>query len=119
MHPDGPHPFAPWLALAFDQVPAPQASAAIAMHRQARVDAGLMARSYELVAPDPPGPLAAFLLPAGVRLTEHLRSLGQDPRGAAGVFVSLFVGQDLYFIESITTLDLCLKLTPPLALPGA
>jgi hypothetical protein len=112
------HPLQPWLDLAFDVVDAPLASQAIAHHRDQRTAQGLTARSYELVVPEPCPPLAAYLNAVCPRLSDHLVALGQSPRGAAGVFLSVFVGPRLHFLGSLETLALHQSLTPPLALPG-
>ena len=103
------------LSLAFDQVDAVAANEAMFHHRAQREEAGLLARSYEVVAPDPLPPLSVFLEGLCPRLSSHLESLGLARHGSEGVFVSLFVQDRLYFLDSVAVL----RLQAPVALlPG-
>jgi hypothetical protein len=81
------------LARAFARAPGPEANEAIGRIRASRP---APARSYELVLPDDAG--AAWLAAvAAPKLAYHLDSLGA--RRGGSVFVSLFVREDLYFLE--------------------
>ena len=100
------HPYAVWLDLAFDQTDAARANEALAFHRDAREELGLLTRSYEVVVPDPAPPLRAFLDQAVTRFSRHLEALHVSPKGAEGVFLSVFVADRLYFIGSRETLAL-------------
>ena len=117
-----PHPYARWLALAFDETEARHASAAIAFHRDGREELGLLARSYEVVLPAELPPLRAFLDALVDRLSSHLLALRQAPGGTPGVFLSVFAGDRLHFIGSEETVRLRDELhrgDPPVALlPG-
>lgn len=91
-----------WLDLAFDSVAAQDATAAIAHHRTARDEAGFTARSYEVqVAPD--APLLETLTKVLPRFRAHMESLRLAPLGGPGVFLSVFVGERLYFIAPDAT----------------
>lgn len=84
------------LARAFARAPAHEANAGI---QRAREEVGENARSYEVVAAPDCGEewLKTELLP---RLVYHLESLGIRPPGYAGLFLSLFVGDELYFVHA-------------------
>ncbi|MBI5543658.1 MAG: hypothetical protein HY901_07225 [Deltaproteobacteria bacterium] len=82
---------------AFSRSPAREANDAI--HR-IRESEGIGVRSFELVAPSDAGIawLEKDVLP---RLVYHLESLGIRPPSYKGVFVSLFQGEELFFIRTL------------------
>lgn len=109
-----------WLDLAFDETDAPNASAAIAHHRSEREDAGLRARSYEVV-PRPDDTLVSLFDRVMPRFLDHLDALKFSRRGDRAVFFSVFVEDRLYFIESLETIALFDDVhqeRPALMLPG-
>jgi hypothetical protein len=86
------------LAKAFSRGPAREANQAI---QRAREEMGGEVRSFEMVvADDLPVDqwLEQQLLP---RFVYHLESLGIRPPGYAGIFLSLFVGEELFFVRSV------------------
>lgn len=109
-----------WLDLAFDETDAPNASAAISHHRTQREDAGMRARSYEVV-PRPDDTLLGLMDRVMPRFQDHMEALKFSRRGDRAVFFSVFVEDRLYFIESLETSALYEDLhqnRPPLMLPG-
>lgn len=89
-------PLDPLFSKAFARAAASEANFAI---QAARESAGDQARSFEMVLPEGAdlGWLERELLP---RLVYHLESLGIRPPGYPGVFLSLFVGPDLFFVSA-------------------
>ncbi len=87
------------LGRAFHQAPAREANEQIAGQRNARAEGALEALSYEIVL-EPSATLvdaAERLLP---KLVYFLDCRGLPLASARGVFVSLFVGDRLYFIDA-------------------
>jgi hypothetical protein len=84
-------------ALAFDRVNAAEANAAIAYTREQFE--GLPGTSYEIVLPqlNPDEYLAQRVLP---KLVNFLCSRGARLPASGGVFVSLFTGDGLFFIDA-------------------
>jgi hypothetical protein len=89
--------FQPLLDLAFERASALEANARIADLRE-RLGGAAPARSYEVVLPERSslGWLSESLLP---RLVYFLESVGARPPQAPGFFVSMFSGQELYFLH--------------------
>ncbi|MGI5863923.1 MAG: STAUR_1299 family protein [Myxococcales bacterium] len=87
------------LDLAFDRAPAQEANARIQATRE-RVEANGAAtvRSYELVVP-PDATLAWLEQEVLPRLIYHLDSLGMRPPTVPGLFVSLFFGDEIFFVH--------------------
>lgn len=94
----------------------------MAFHRDGREREGLVTRSYEVVLPDPLPPLRDFLEALGAKLEAHLEALGLPRTGHLGVFLSVFAGDRLYFVDSSVTLavrdDLKRGDKPVALLPG-
>ncbi len=85
-------------SLAFDRGPAREANARIQAARD-QLASQSKVRSYELLAPAEPTMewLTETVLP---RLVYHLESLGVLPPEAPGIFLSLFVGEELLLIHA-------------------
>lgn len=82
------------LALAFREVDAREANAAIDAERSES-----RRRSYEVVLPD--GATFDYLLEKVVpRAVYHLESIGAHLPACEGVFFSIFVGERLYFVAA-------------------
>lgn len=90
---------APLLAKAFHQAPAREANEQIAGQRNTRAEAGKEALSYEIVL-DPAATLAETAERVLPKLVYFLDCRGLPLRAARGVFLSLFVGDQLYFVEA-------------------
>ncbi|HCF56590.1 MAG TPA: hypothetical protein DFS52_01165 [Myxococcales bacterium] len=89
----------PLLTLAFDRGPAHQANARIqAAREKVEASGAAQARSYELVVP-PEATLAWLAQEVLPRLVYHLDSLGLRPPAVPGLFVSLFVGDEVFFVH--------------------
>jgi hypothetical protein len=114
-----------WLSLAFDQVDARKATTAIGKHRDAREQHSPHAMSYEIVVN--PGESLADVLSRVIPTFEyHMRAKHLAPHGSKGVFFSVFVGERLYFLDSMVTLDTWVRMRREqaaeetlLMLPGA
>ena len=87
--------FEPLLAKAFRRVPAREANAAISEVRQGEAEE---VRNFELVAPADASLewLEKQVLP---KLVYHLESLGVRPPDYTGIFLSLFWGDELFFLR--------------------
>jgi hypothetical protein len=84
-----------FLRLAFHRAPAAEANTAIARVREERGDE----TSYELVLPEKD--VRAFLLERTLpRLVDYLESVGAKLPGCGGVFLSVFAGDTLHFIQA-------------------
>lgn len=86
------------LGRAFARVDAAEANSAIAAQRAARASGGGEALSYEAALP-PSGPWDALLTQTLPKLVYFLDCRGARLPHVGGVFVSLFVGDALYFLE--------------------
>jgi len=86
----------PLLEHAFGRAAASDANRAI---EDAREQEGERSRSFEIVVAPDAGIawLQEELLP---RLVYHLESLGVRPPGYSGIFVSLFVGDEIHFVRT-------------------
>lgn len=89
--------FQPLLDLAFERASALDANARIEDVRE-RLGRESPARSYEVVLPERSSLewLSESLMP---RLVYYLESLGAHPPEAPGIFVSVFAGQELFFLR--------------------
>lgn len=89
--------FQPLLDLAFERASALDANARIEDVRE-RLGGEAPARSYEVVLPERSSLewLSGSLMP---RLIYFLESLGAHPPEAPGIFLSVFAGQELYFLR--------------------
>jgi hypothetical protein len=101
------------LDLAYRDVPAAEANAAIAQARQQAAEAGAaparplrgddsavpLSRSYELVL-DPATEWQRFAADALPRLVYHLESVGAHPPLCKGIVIAAFVGDRLYFLHA-------------------
>ncbi len=89
--------FQPLLDLAFERASALEANLRIEDLRE-RLGRESPARSYEVVLPERSSLewLAESLMP---RLVYYLESLGARPPEAPGIFLSVFAGQELYFLR--------------------
>jgi hypothetical protein len=87
------------LALAFHRVPASEANEAMARLRESEGDEAQPALSYEVVLPREGGAehLADKVLP---RLVYFLHCRGARLPQCPGVFVSIFSGDELYFLRA-------------------
>lgn len=84
-----------FLRLAFAQAHAAEANAAIARTREELGDL----KSYELVLPAED--VRAFLLERALpKLVDYLESVGAKLPGCGGVFLSVFSGDTLHFIQA-------------------
>lgn len=92
------------LALAFHRVPAPEANEAMARVRESEGEGGQPALSYELVLPaqGAAGHLVEVVLP---RLVYFLHCRGARLPHCPGVFVSIFHGDQLYFLRARDLLE--------------
>jgi hypothetical protein len=85
-------------AAAFSKAPAPEANSAIGAMRASRAPEGLLPVSYELVLPEQDA--VEFLVERAMpRLVYYLTSRGIRPEHPGSMFVSLFAGDALYFIN--------------------
>jgi len=83
---------------AFARAPAREANTRIQEVRDS-LGAAAQVRSYELMVP-PDAPLQWLADEVLPRLVYHLESLGVRPPAAPGVFLSLFVGDELLFLHA-------------------
>jgi hypothetical protein len=95
----------PLVDLAFGMAEAIQANAAIAEARDAHP--GARPTSYEVVVADGQG-LAALAEAVLPRLLYHLDSLGARPPHWGEVFLSLFIGHQLHFVQASDAMPLLL-----------
>ena len=87
------------LRLAFDRAPAAEANQAIARIRAGTDAEDAGATSYELVLPG--GDVRAWLLDKALpRLVDYLESSGAKLPHCGGVFLSVFAGDTLYFLQA-------------------
>jgi len=98
------------LGRAFEQAPALEANAAMARLRDSRGDSANLALSYEAVIPEEGGLeyLATRFLP---RLVYFLDCRGAKLPRVHGIFLSLFHGDRLYFLEVADAIEVLAQAT--------